>query len=170
MASRLSVYLFAALLSVCVLFALRNIPSLPDNVAIHFNVKNEADGWVSRDQYRGFILLFLVGLPLLLVGVMAWLPRLTSGKGQIPNCEYWFAAERRGETERFLLSHALWLGCFTVAIIYGVHVVIERANSLVPPTLAVDRLTVMLVIYLCGLVWWFAAFMRHFRTVSGNRG
>ncbi len=74
-------------------------------------------------------------------------------RNQIPNCEYWFPAERRGETERFLLSHALWLGCFTVAIIYGAHVVIERANSLVPPTLAVDRLIVMLVIYLCGLVW-----------------
>ena len=77
MASRLSVYFFPVLLSVCVLVAPRSIPSLPDNVAIHFNVKNEADGWVSRDQYRVFILLFLIGLPLLLVGVMAWLPRFT---------------------------------------------------------------------------------------------
>jgi hypothetical protein len=43
MASRLSIYLFAALLAVCVLFALKSIPTLPENVAIHFNAKNEAD-------------------------------------------------------------------------------------------------------------------------------
>ncbi len=83
---------------------------------------------------------------------MAWLPRLTSG---IKFLIVSIGSPLNGEvkTERFLLSHALWLGCFTVAIIYGAHVVIERANSLVPPTLAVDRLIVMLVIYLCGLVW-----------------
>src|SRR5262249_7482655 len=169
MTSRLSAYVFTALLAVCVLFALKSIPGLPENVAIHFNAKYEADAWVPRDQYCVFILLFLVGLPLLLVWVMAWLPRLTGGKGQIPDCEFWFADERRGETERFLLSHALWLGCFTIAIIYGVHVAIQRANSLAPATLAVDTLTAMLVIYLCGLIWWFARFLRHFRSVTSNR-
>ena len=169
MASRLSVYVFSALLVVCVLLALKSIPSLPENVAIHFNAKNEADSWVSRDQYRVFILLFLVGLPLLLVWVMAWLPRLTGGKGQIPDCEYWFADERRGETERFLLSHALWLGSLTVAVVYGTHLAIQRANSLAPAILADKTLTWMLVIYLCGLVWWFTRFMRHFQIPTNNR-
>ena len=104
MASRLSVYVFSALLVVCGLLAVKSIPSLPENVAIHFNAKNEADSWVSRDQYRVFILLFLVGLPLLLVWVMAWLPRLTGGKGQIPDHEYWFAMS--DETKR---NASCWL-------------------------------------------------------------
>src|SRR4249919_1204718 len=141
MASRLSVYFFSALLVVCGLLALKSIPSLPENVAIHFNAKNEADSWVSRDQYRVFILLFLVGLPLLLVWVMAWLPRLTGGKGQIPDHEYWFASERRGATEQFLFGHACWLGVITVATIYGIHIALQRANAVTPVTLATDQLS-----------------------------
>jgi hypothetical protein len=51
--------------------------------------KNAADAWVVRDQYRTLMLPFLVRLPLFLIWVMAWLPRLTGGKGQIPDHEYW---------------------------------------------------------------------------------
>jgi hypothetical protein len=55
--------------------------NLPGNAAVHFDAKKSADTLVSRDQYRVLILLFLIGLPLLLVWVMAWLPRITGGKG-----------------------------------------------------------------------------------------
>ena len=123
-----------------------------------------ADGWTSREEYRLFMLLFLIGLPSLLVWLMAGLPRLTNGKGQIPNCEYWFAQERRHKTERFLISHACWLGIMTIAIVYGIHVSIERANAVIPPVLAMDRFIAMVVIYLVGLAWWLYAFLNHFRS------
>jgi hypothetical protein len=107
--------------------------------------------------------LFIIGLPLLLVWVMAWLPRLTSGKGQIPDHEYWFASERRGATEQFLFAHACWLGAITVATIYGIHITLQRANAVTPATLATDQLSTMLLIFICGLGWWIASFLRHFR-------
>ena len=69
----------------------------------------------------------------------------------------------------FLLSHALWLGSLTVAVVYGTHLAIQRANSLAPAILADKTLTWMLVIYLCGLVWWFTRFMRHFQIPTNNR-
>ena len=166
--SRLSRLLLPALLVVCTFFTLNSVGDLPEKVATHFGANGVADGWTNRDHYRLFIVLFLVGLPSLLVWVMAGLPRYTNGKGQIPNCEYWFAQERRRTTESFLINHACWLGCFTAAIVYGVHISILRANAVAPPVFATDRFITMLVIFLCGLVWWFVTFLRHFQMIDKN--
>lgn len=144
-------------------YSLHSVGELPERAATHFNANGLADGWTNRDHYRLFMFLLLVGLPLLLVLVVAGLPRYTNGKGQIPNCEYWFAQERRHLTESFLISHACWLGCLTAAVVYGIHISILRANAITPPVLATDRLITMLVVYLCGLVWWTVAFLRHFK-------
>ena len=85
---RLSLLLLLALLLVSTFFALNSVEVLPEKVATHFNANGVADSWTNRDQYRLFISLLLVGLPLLLVLVMAGLPRYTNQKGQIQNCEY----------------------------------------------------------------------------------
>src|SRR5215510_932976 len=156
--------LFATFLVVATFLLVTSVGELPERVATHFAMNGIADGWTSREDYRLFMLLFLIGLPSLLVWLMAGLPRLTNGKGQIPNCEYWFAQERRHKTERFLISHACWLGIMTIAIVYGIHVSIERANAVIPPVLAMDRFIAMIVIYLAGLAWWLYAFLRHFRS------
>jgi hypothetical protein len=169
MTSRLSLYVFPALLAACALLTVTSSAGLPENVAIHFNAKNGADAWVARDQYRILMLSCLIGLPLLLVWLMARLPRLTGGKGQIPDHEYWFATERRDATERFLLAHSCWLGNITIAIVYGVHLSIQRANAVVPATLATDQLSTMLLIYVCGLAWWITSFLRHFNRGTGDR-
>ena len=166
--NRLSRLLFPALLVVCTFFTLNSLGDLPEKVATHFDANGVADGWTNRDHYRLFIVLFLVGLPLLLVWVMAGLPRHTNGKGQIPNCEYWFAQERRHTTESFLIGHACWLGCLTVAVVYGMHISILRANAMTPPVFAADRFITMVFVYLCGLVWWTATFLRHFQKVDKN--
>ena len=164
--NRLSFLSLSALLVVCIFFTLSSVGDLPERIAIHFNAIGVADNWINREHYRLFILLFLLGLPLLLVWLMAGLPRLTNGRGQIPNCEYWFANDRRNATVSFLLGHACWLGCLTVAVVYGIHISILRANAMTPPTLATDRFITMVVVYLCGLVWWTAAFLRHFQKVT----
>lgn len=161
--SRLSFFLFLALLIVCTFHILATIGDLPDRVAIHFAADGSADAWASREWYRSFILLALIGLPLLLVWMMGTLPRLRNGRGQVPNCDYWFARDRRKETEAFLVAHAYWLGCMTVAVIYGIHISILRANTVSPPSLGTNRFITMILFYVCGLAWWMAAFLRHFR-------
>jgi uncharacterized membrane protein len=160
---QLSFVVFAALLVATGIFTQLSIGSLPESVAIHFDAKGAADGWLTRDQYRLFQPLSLMGLPVLLVWLMAGLPRLTQGKGQIPDGEYWFAPERRSGTEAFLLRHACWLGCITVAFIFGAHIAIARANAVSPPTLASDRFLTMVLVYLVGLGWWLMTLLRHFQ-------
>ena len=162
--SGLSRILFLGLLLFCILSTLNTTADLPDHVAVHFGGSaGVADGWTSREGYRFLVVLALTGLPTLLVAVMGGLPRLTNGRGQVPNPEHWFAQERREVTEAFLIAHACWLGCFTVALVYGVHILILRANAAMPAVLNTNRLSTMLVLYLCGLVWWMAAFLRHFQ-------
>src|SRR4030095_4215761 len=164
--NRFSLLMFPALLIVRVFFTLNSIGDLPARLATHFGANGVADGWMTREDYRVLILLLLVGLPLLLVWLMAGLPGVTNGQGQIPNCEYWFSRERRETTLSFLLRHSCWLGCLTVAVVYGMHVSILRANAVIPPVLATDRFIVMVIVYLCGLVWWVMALIRHFQRVD----
>jgi hypothetical protein len=161
------VLLFAALLAVCGFLVLSTTGDLPEKVAIHFTAGGLPDNWTTRDHYRLVVLLFLVGLPLLLIWAMAGLPLLTGGQGQIPNHEYWFAQERRRSTASFLLRHACWLGCLTVAVIYGLHVLIVRANAVEPPLLATDRLLTTVLVYFVGIGWWFTSFIRHFQRMEG---
>jgi uncharacterized membrane protein len=169
MGHRNRLLLFVALLVVATFFAVSSFGGLPERVAVHFDTNGAADGWISRESYRIALLVGLLGLPSLLVWVMAGLPRLTSGSGQVPNNIYWFAPERRLTTESYLLSHACWLGCMTVAIIYGMHAQILRANAMSPPLLATDRFILMLLVYLCGLGWWFMTFLRYFQRMDKQR-
>jgi uncharacterized membrane protein len=170
--NRASLLIFVSLLMVFSFLTLNSFGDLPEKIAIQFDANGAADGWTTRETYRIFALLALAGLPLLLVWIMAGLPRLTKGRGQIPDCEYWFAGDRQQSTESFLLQHACWLGTLTLAVVYGIHISILRANAISPPLLATDRLLTMAFVYLLGLVWWTAAFLRHFknRQINGGRG
>jgi uncharacterized membrane protein len=158
-----SLILLAALLIVFPFLTLSSVAEMPEKVAIHFSVDGAPDDWTTRERYRLLVTLFLIGFPLILVGVNAGLPLLTNGKGQIPNNEYWFANERRAETASFLLRHSCWLGCLTIAVIYGLHVLILRANTLNPPMLPTDRFITTIVVFLCGLAWWLMTYIRHFQ-------
>lgn len=170
--NRASLVIFVSLLVVFSYLTLNSFGGLPEKIAIHFDANGVADGWTTRETYRIFALSTLAGLPLLLVWIMAGLPRLTKGRGQIPDCGYWFAGDRQQLTETFLLQHACWLGTLTVAVVYGIHISILRANAISPPLLATDRLLTMVFVYLLGLVWWTAAFLRHFknRRINDGRG
>ena len=154
---------FSALIVVFAVLIFSSVGYLPPKVAVHFNANSAPDRWVSREEYGIFALLVGIGLPLALFAIMAGLPRLISGKGLIPDNEYWFADERRQETESFLLQHSSWLGTMTAAVLYGIHVLLTRANELNPPKLSTDRFLIMVFLYLCGLAWWTTAFFRRFQ-------
>ena len=141
-------FVFSTLMVVFAVLILNSIGGLPAKVAVHFDATSAPDGWVSREDYGIFALLFLIGLPLILFAVMAGLPRLTGGKGIIPNNEYWFADERKQQTESFLLQHSSWLGTMTAAVIYGTHILVVRANELTPPKLSTDRFLFM-IFFIC---------------------
>ena len=169
MTSRLSLYVFPALLAACALLTVTSSAGLPENVPFTSTLRMMPTLGLPAISTAFSCCCVWSGCPLLLVWVMARLPRLTGGKGQIPDHEYWFATERQDATERFLLAHSCWLGTITVAVIYGIHLSIQRANAVVPATLSTDQLSTMLLIYICGLAWWIASFLRHFNRGRSDR-
>ncbi len=148
--SRTSLVIFVLSLVIFTFLSFTGMGDLPEKIAIHFNVSGSADAWAPREVYRVVFFLCLIGFPLFLVSVMAGLPRLARGKGQIPD-------------RHFLLRHACWLGTLTVAFIYGIHITVIRANAINPPLLAIDRLLVLVFVYLAILAWWVIVFLRHFK-------
>jgi uncharacterized membrane protein len=161
---RVPILLLPALLLVTAPFAFIGFDNFPDPVAVHFDGNGSPDFWISRSTYRYAILFALIGLPLLLVALTGILPRYTNGRGQIPNCEHWFAGNNRRDTVEFLNAHASWLGCFTVAVVYGLHLILMRSNAIDPPHLDVSRALTVIALYLFGLGWWFIKLMQRFNT------
>jgi hypothetical protein len=54
--------LFAALLIGAAFFTQNGIGELPERVAVHFDRNGAANGWISRDDYRIYILGALIGV------------------------------------------------------------------------------------------------------------
>ncbi len=159
-------WFFAACMVAALAFVLGTLGKLPETVATHFGTNGNPDGWSQLDHYRVGLLFLLIVVPMLLVWLMAGLPRKIEGRGMIPHHEYWFASERRQATEQFLLAHAARLGILTIAGIVGLHIMILRAHESSPPKLNIEQFTTTMLVFLVGLGWWFFALIRHFQRIT----
>lgn len=98
---------------VMVYLALRFGPELPAEVAIHFGLSGEPDGYGSR----GILVGAMLGTGVLMLGLFAglarWLPRMPDSLINLPHKGYWLAPERRAETLAEMGGSLLWIGAFT---------------------------------------------------------
>jgi ABC-type spermidine/putrescine transport system permease subunit I len=139
---------------------------LPERVATHFNLRGEADGWMSRADNQRFMLIFGLVFPLGIV-LLSWATRfLPRGLVNIPHREYWLAPQRRRETSNYFLSHSLEMACLTVCFMIGIQFSMVYANHQHPPHLPMWVLLAVLVPFLAGTVVWVLMLRRHFRRVG----
>jgi hypothetical protein len=139
--------------------------ALPVRVASHFDAAGFANGYMTRDGYRIFMLAFSVGVPLLVVALIGWLPRLAPNLINIPNRDYWLAPERREAALAALDASALWLGCLLTALAGAVHWLVIRANAVDPPKLENGPLLTLLGAFVAGLVCGIVVLMQRFRKI-----
>lgn len=135
---------------------------LPDQVATHFDVRNQADGWMTRNEYLLFTLLLIMIVPAAVSVAIAILPRKFPQLVNIPNRDYWLSVERREESTRYLASHGRRLGCMMIMMMTGLHCALLFANSSRPPTLPPSLVLSLLVGFLFALVLWVLALYRRF--------
>jgi hypothetical protein len=154
---------FFLILATAVAVILNTSAQLPEIVAVHFGADNLANGRMSRDAYIHFTMMLTVGLPLLIGGSMAWLPRIAPQSLNIPNRDYWLAPERQEETLGFLGRHGYRLGMLLIGLFTAMHFVIIQANSVMPAQLPASRFMTILGIFLAGNVLWAVGLMHHFR-------
>jgi hypothetical protein len=163
---RLCSVLFAVLLIAVAWFIVTTTGQLADPVATHFGSGNLANGWMTRDGYLAFSLAFSTLLPVILTGIVGWLPRLFPRSVNLPNKDYWLAPERRAATFESIAVRAVALGGLLAVFMAGVHWVILQANATVPPQLPARLFWTMLIAFLAAFTVWIGAFWSKFRNVA----
>ena len=166
MRCRLPAVLLVLLLAACACFILVTSGALPERVASHFDGAGTANGAMTREGYRNFMLLFALGLPLLMIALIAWLPRLMPNQTNILNRGYWLAPERRAATFAVLSAYALWLGCLLTIFMGAIHWLLLRANAVNPPRLENTAFLLLLAAFAAVLALWIVMLVRRFRVVS----
>jgi serine/threonine-protein kinase len=156
--------LFLPLLLACLFGWLAfSADQLPERVATHFDGSGRPNGWMNRSTHLRFLATLGTGLPLLIVGVCFVLRFLPNRRVNLPNRDYWLAAERRAQTFAFLHRHLLWLACLLVGFVIGLHWAILQANRLPSPRLSTPLLLAMTGGLLAGIGVWMVTLLLRFR-------
>jgi len=145
-----------------VVFVIYTTRHLPETVATHFDLNNNADGWMSRNGYLLFMIALMVGMPAFVSFAVGTLPRKFPHWTNLPNRDYWLSRERREESLRYLNAHGKRLACLVIMMMLGMHYVILKANHVQPPTLPVATFSSILIGFVIALVWWIIRLYRRF--------
>jgi uncharacterized membrane protein len=135
---------------------------LPSNVATHFNVNNEADGWMTRHVYVLLILTLLISIPTVIAVGISMLSRKFPHLINLPNGDYWLAPPRLTESLDFLAAHSHRLGRLVIVLMTGLHYVVLVANRAEPPALPQSWFMAILLGFVFALAMWVLALYRRF--------
>jgi hypothetical protein len=144
-------------------FVLISGSGLPPLVASHFGLGGQADGFMSRDGYLGFMVIGTVVIPFLIVVPQRIVRTIPPRLINVPNREYWLAPERIDTTLDYLRDHAVWFAVLFTALLCFVHWEVVQANMRTPARLAAVPFASGLIAYVVSVFVWIGAMFRHFR-------
>jgi len=156
----------AVLVGVCVLFVFvvaQTTGLLPERVATHFAGDGTPNGWMSRQYYARFIILFGLGTALFPVLLGQFMRVLPSWTFNVPNREYWLGPSQRRETVAWLQSHMCWLGAALAGMVAAIHWMTVTANLSPGSRLDTSGMVVLLVAFASATITWSVVLLRRFR-------
>lgn len=140
-----------------------SVGTMPEVVAAHFGAGGNADAFMTRPHYLGLLVALAVGLPVVLVAVVALAAERSAPLFRLPSRAYWFAPARRAASSEFLRDHVVRLGCVLVLFFAGMHGLMLQANAQHPPHLPMPGLAVLLTVFGLAMLAWKIALWRRFR-------
>ncbi|HEX5737882.1 MAG TPA: hypothetical protein VFY22_05180 [Hydrogenophaga sp.] len=146
-------------------FVLLTSRDLPPIVASHFDGTGAANGFMSSEFYTWFMLAFVVGLPLLLTYLPAFVFNRSSARFNLPNEAYWLAPERRQETVSFLCRHMARFGMLLALLFCYSHWLVVQANVQVPPRLSTPWFMGGLIVFVLSIILWAGVLLGRFLRV-----
>jgi uncharacterized membrane protein len=158
---------FVVLLLIAIIFVTGTAAELPLTVASHFDAAGQPNAFMSRSGYIRFMLCLCVGLPVLIVAILAVVYSRAS-ELKLPNREYWMAPQRIDGTRSFLVAHGVWLGSLLVVLSCLVHWLELGANRHQPPHLSSQTFAACMIAFLIAMAAWIAALMFAFRRPVGE--
>ena len=151
---------------VCVLIGLFVTASqLPLRVASHFDGTGTPDGWMSRASYLWTMAGVAVGLSAFLAGIFYCVRYFPTSTFNLPQRDYWLAAERRHETFSFLFCAGMWLSIFQAVFLFGIHLLVVDANTSQPARLS-SSIWLLAAGFLVATIVWICFLVVRFRRVT----
>ncbi len=135
---------------------------LPAEVAVHFDETGRATSFMAKGQYRLFILLLAVALPLALAAIMRFAYSRTT-QFKLPNSDYWLAPQRLERTRSFLVAHGIWFNILLAGLMCFIHWLVLDANRRQPPFLSNPVVFLGLLVLLACMIAWIGTLMAAFR-------
>jgi uncharacterized membrane protein len=159
--------LFPIFVAAAIAFIWWSSLSLPARIASHFGPSGRANGFMPRESYICFMVALVVVLPIFVVYLPSWLIARAGNNINLPNKQYWLAAERREETLDFLRLSMFRLGYLLVAFLSYVHWLVVRANAVVPQSLETSWMVGGLAFLFASMFAVVLALLRHFGRIPG---
>lgn len=138
MALRSLAITYLAVLALAVWLIGTSAELLPGQVAARFDSAGNPLTYHPRDNYVEFILLLSVGLSMAISAIMMIIPRQFPALMRIPNRDFWFAPEQRGESLKYLARQGIFLGMVVTVFFTSIHWLVVQANRNEPPHLSVE--------------------------------
>lgn len=117
-------FLIAVFVSQCVFY----YPNLPDEMASHFGVSGEPDGFMLKKDFFIFEAIVLAVIVLQFKFLPFLAEKTPNRLINMPNKEFWFSEERRGETVRTIGNYFEWFSAALLALFIGINQLAFRAN------------------------------------------
>jgi hypothetical protein len=158
--------MFAILVACAAAFVWLTSLRLPGSVASHFGDSGLPNGFMPHDFYVRFMLVFVIGLPALLVFITWRAVANPKALFSLPNKDYWLAPDRLPETVAYLRAGSLWFGVMLVVFLCYVHWLVVLANAAQPARLAESWLVGGLLAFFAALLVLLKLLVGHFRRTA----
>jgi len=142
----------------------------PGEVAIHFGLTGEADGWapshVNALLMSGVSVLIFVSF-YFVPHIMRWTPDRWMN---IPNRQYWLREENRDTMTTIMTGHLYQYGVLTFLFLFALGLLSLDANLSAPVRIRLDLVWWLLGLYLGATVYWLIRMQLAFRIPKESRG
>jgi len=155
-------FTFFVLLLAAAMQAAYYYPLMPMMMASHFDAAGRANGWMPKE---GFFLTYALVVSLM-SAMFTVMPKLVlkfpDSMINLPNKDYWLAAERRDQTAGLIERHMKTAGNLTIALLLCVFQMSFRANLENQSRLS-ESIWLLLVAFVALMAVWAIRFIRAFR-------
>jgi uncharacterized membrane protein len=155
--------LVAALAAAAFTYVFMTSAALPEVAASHFDIRGEPNALTSRNSYRAFMAMLVLLIPLLIVGLPAFLARRWPRLLNIPHREYWLAPERIDATLSTLRKWTAVVAVATIGLQCFVHRLVLSANAADDPELDQRALLIGLGVFAAFMLASIVVLHRRFR-------
>lgn len=162
------IYFVVALAAAAVVFILTTSAGFPDVGATHFDASGRPNATMSRNFYRGYMVVLVVVVPLLVAGLPVLFARRWPTLLNIPNREHWLAPERIDATLASLQARTALLACATILLMCFVHLLVLSANAGERPELDQGSLLGGIGIFAVFMLAWIVSLWRRFKSTGGG--